>query len=175
MQRKETGILRELVPMGLWLLLLWFVFTGKTDPAELVLGVLAASLFTLLSYKLLRGGLDPAITGVVIIKLPLYALLLFWEILKANLDVLRRVFSPRIPISPRIVSFETFLGTDMARTVLANSITLTPGTLTVDVAGSCFKVHCLAPEHQDSLLEGRLERMVAWLFSDGPPESRRLR
>ena len=62
-------------------------------------------------------------------------------LIKANFDVARRVVNPKLPINQGIVSFESKLHNDFAKMVLANSITLTPGTLTVDVIGNKFYIH----------------------------------
>lgn len=171
--RLET--IRSIIPLSLFLFVLWIVFTEKTNWEHLLLGIIVAVLFARACFYLMDGRLDPSINYRVGVRFPVFAVLLFWEILKASFDVLRRVLDPRLPISPRIASFDTCLESDLARTTLANSITLTPGTVTVEIENEKYFVHCLAEEHQEGLLEGRLERMVAWLFAEGPPEERRLR
>jgi multicomponent Na+:H+ antiporter subunit E len=70
-----------------------------------------------------------------------YFFVFLGALLKANFDVARRVINPKLPINPGIVSFETKLNNDFAKMVLANSITLTPGTLTIDVVDNTFYVH----------------------------------
>jgi multicomponent Na+:H+ antiporter subunit E len=70
-------------------------------------------------------------------------------LLKANIDVARRVLSPSLPINPGIVTFKTKLKNDFAKMVLANSITLTPGTLTVDVIKNKFYVHWIDVTTED--------------------------
>jgi len=167
--------IREITPLSLILLFFWFVFTEKTNWHHIVFGVVVALIFAAVSYYLTGGRLDPKLNVSVALRFPVFAVLIFWEIIKANVDVLMRVFSPSLPISPRITAFDSVLESDIAKTVLANSITLTPGTVTLEIAGSRFYVHCLAAEHEEGLLEGRLERMVAWLFREGPVEMRKLR
>lgn len=75
-----------------------------------------------------------------------YFWLLVTEIVKANLCVLKLILSPRLQPEPRLVRFRTTLKTDFAKVILANSITLTPGTITVTVDGDEFLVHCLDEE-----------------------------
>lgn len=162
----------EITPLAIVLFIFWLIFTEKTNWHHLLLGAVVAYLISWFSDYLLRGRLDPHLNMGVAIRAPVYGIFLFWEIVKANWDVLKRVFNPKLPIDPRITSFESYLESDIARTVLANSITLTPGTVTVDIDGSRFYVHCLAAEHEVGLLEGTLESMVAWLFGEGPPEKR---
>lgn len=75
------------------------------------------------------------------------------QIALANLDVAKRVLDPSMPIDPRIISFQSTLKSDIAKTTLANSITLTPGTITVDIdPDGTFYVHSIAKEPADSLL-----------------------
>ena len=85
-----------------------------------------------------------------------------WEIIKANYDVAKIILHPRLPIDPEIVEYRTYLPGDLPRTVFSDSITLTPGTVTVELEEDLLKTHCLCPYHQEGL--AGLERMVAWLF-----------
>lgn len=167
--------IRETVPLALFLFILWLVFTEKLNWEHLLLGIVVSIVFARVAFYLMDGRLDPNLTWKVGLKFPVFGVLLFWEIVKANWDVIMRVLAPSLPISPRIVSFESCLESDMAKTALANSITLTPGTVTIEIDRETFYVHCLAEEHAEGLLEGRLERMVAWLFDEGPSTERRLR
>lgn len=72
-----------------------------------------------------------------------YILVLIWEIIKANIAVIGLIMSSRNEIEPAVVSFSTDLKTDSARVLLANSITLTPGTITASLEEGVFTVHCL--------------------------------
>jgi len=71
----------------------------------------------------------------------MYVIVLFWEIIKANFDVAYRILHPKIPIKPGIVVIKTTLKSDIAKMILANSITLTPGTFTLDVIGDELLIH----------------------------------
>lgn len=76
-----------------------------------------------------------------VIFFPIYLIVLLIEMLRANLDVAMRVINPSLPINPGIVEFKTTLKSDLLKFILANSITLTPGTLTMDVKDDSFFVH----------------------------------
>jgi multicomponent Na+:H+ antiporter subunit E len=89
-----------------------------------------------------------------------------YQIIIANIDVAKRALSPSMPIDPRIITFKTILRSDVARTTLANSITLTPGTVTVDIIDDVFYVHAIAKGPADDLLEGIMERKVAHIFME---------
>jgi multicomponent Na+:H+ antiporter subunit E len=170
----EVGAARGTISLALFLFFLWFVFTEKTNWEHLLLGLIVAVLFARISFSIVGGRLDPGLNWKVLLRFFPFAVLLLWEIVKASWDVLTRVLRPSLPISPRIIDFDSVLDSDIAKTFLANSITLTPGTVTLEIEGKRFFVHCLAREHETGLLEGKLERMVAWLFSEGPEEMRSL-
>jgi multicomponent Na+:H+ antiporter subunit E len=80
-----------------------------------------------------------------------YAFILIWETSKANVAVFRIVFSRTIEIEPRLIYFRTNLRTNVARVALANSITLTPGTITVALNDGLFCVHCLSGKMAEGL------------------------
>ena len=101
-------------------------------------------------------------------RLPLvfqYVLILIIEILKANRQVLYFITTPRYQVEPQIVHFTSSLKTQMGRVILANSITLTPGTITVGQEGNEFYVHCLDKEFaegmENSIFVELLEKMEA--------------
>ena len=75
-----------------------------------------------------------------------YLLILIWEILKANITVFRMIYSAEYELEPAIVHFKTDLHSTFARVLLANSITLTPGTITVSLTENEYMVHCLDKE-----------------------------
>ncbi len=107
--------------------------------------------------------------------LVLYLPLFLWEVFKANLDVAYRVSRPRMPIRPGIVRVKTTLVSDIALTFLANSITLTPGTLTVDVdreAGVLY-VHWIDVKTENvneatRMIVRRFEPILRRIFEEGP-------
>ena len=85
------------------------------------------------------------------------------EIFKSNIDVARRVLTPGRPrISPRIIEAATTQHSDLGRVIYANSITLTPGTVSVRVHGTSITVHAIADDVADGLLEGGMDRQVTW-------------
>ena len=92
-------------------------------------------------------------------RLLLYGVYLFWEIVKANLATLKRVYSRREP-EPAVATFQTKLRPRWQRVLLANSITLTPGTITLEEAGDWLTVHCLDKSDADSLEGSEMERRI---------------
>jgi multicomponent Na+:H+ antiporter subunit E len=96
-------------------------------------------------------------------RLPRYWLWLLKEIAKANLKVARIVLSPRMPIGPTVVSVDADHLPPMAQVILANSITLTPGTVSLDVNRGMIEVHCLTAEAARDLKDGEMLRRATAL------------
>ncbi len=99
-------------------------------------------------------------------RLVSYCLSMTYLIIKANIDVATRVLDPDLPINPAIVEYQTKLKSNLAKTIYANSITLTPGTLTVEIDKNKLYVHCLAEIHQKDLYSQRLENLVIKLMRE---------
>ena len=145
----------------------WVVFSGFFDLFHLSLGVVCSAFVTLISGDLFFSKRDTSQRDRVreILRLPGYLAWLLWQIFLANLHVLKLALLPGGPeeIRPRIVRFETALTSPFARFVFAQSITLTPGTVTVDIDGDHFVVHAISRASAEGLA-GRMERRVAYVF-----------
>ena len=94
---------------------------------------------------------------------------LTWEVVLANVHVFKLAMTDKgyVQMSPRVVTFKTVLKTDFAKFVLANSITLTPGTITMLIRGDTFHVHVMSQFLEDDLLGGAIEQKVAEIFEPG--------
>ena len=150
------------VPLILLLLLFWIVVTASFSFVNIILGIVCSCLTVVMAWLVLGRRLIESVPLRVLARFPFFAAILIWKIIKANINVALIVMNPQLPINPRIVRVKTALKGDLERTIFANSITLTPGTVTIDVQDDVFYVHCLATHHQRGLLEGR-DRVV-WLF-----------
>ena len=93
----------------------------------------------------------------------LYFPWLVWEIFKSNVRVARIILSPRIRVDPSIVHFRASQRTDLGRFIYANSITLTPGTVTTGIVEDDFEVHAIVQEEIDGSEENEMNRRVAVL------------
>jgi len=145
-----------------WIVLaaLWLGLSGHFDAVHLVFGFLSVTLVSAISSRHLLGdgALGPAAGRLV--RLVLYVPWLLWEITKANLDVMLRVFGLR-PIDPCVIRFTPDLQSEFGMTALANSITLTPGTVTVEIeTDGTFVVHALNREAADGVLSGAMEAKI---------------
>ena len=96
-----------------------------------------------------------------------YAPWLLLEIIKSNLDVARAILSKDLKIQPQLVRVKASQKTDMGRVIYANSITLTPGTITLDVRGDEFLVHALLDATADGVRSGEMDRRCAALEGQG--------
>jgi multicomponent Na+:H+ antiporter subunit E len=120
---------------------LWLVLSGHWDVLHLLFGAVASALVAWLNRD------EEAVSGLVR-ALPRLAWYLPWllvEIVRANLAVVRIVLDPRLPVDPVVLRFRLPVRGDLAVTALANSITLTPGTITLDVEQGEMIVHALTP------------------------------
>lgn len=124
----------------------WFALSGLTSPYFLVLAVVAVMLTLWLSARLGIIGREASPYHRVLVMLP-YAAWLLGQIVKSNIGVIARVVGPRHAIDPAMVSVRTKARTELGKALFANSITLTPGTVTVDVDGDELKVHALVREN----------------------------
>lgn len=95
----------------------------------------------------------------------IYLFVFVWECIKANVDVAYRVLHPAMPIRPGIVKVRTSLKSDLAKMLLANSITMTPGTITVDIIGDYLYIHWIYirsedPEVYTEIITGAFEKYI---------------
>lgn len=148
----------------------WLLLTGSLELKFLTYGVLTALVTAWVTYPLLlipndAGTKKYFLLGVNVGKLVLYLFWLFWQLVLANLDVLKATVRPEIEIAPRIVKFRYRVENPIAKVCLANSITLTPGTVTIDVTeDGVFTVHALTDGAADGLKEGGMQEKAAWLL-----------
>ncbi|MCD6413777.1 MAG: Na+/H+ antiporter subunit E [Elusimicrobia bacterium] len=151
------------------LFVLWLFLTSSLKPAEIFAGVTVSLILALL----LKGWYSnlgfPVLTPGRICFSVIYIFVLFWEIIKANFDVAYRVLHPKMPIKPGIVVIKTGLKSAMAKMFLANSITLTPGTFTLDIIDDNLLVHWINVKTADTteateIIGGRFERYLKRIF-----------
>lgn len=137
--------LREKIKSFLYLFVLsevvWFALTSSFHFQEVIIGIFVSFILSLfLSRRYHELGLPP-LSFKRVAFFVLYILVLFKEIIKANFDVAYRVVHPKMPIKPGIVIIKTGLKSDIAKMILANSITLTPGTFTLDIVDDTLLIH----------------------------------
>jgi multicomponent Na+:H+ antiporter subunit E len=122
----------------IWILLTWPFVDGKIDGQVVVAGLIASVIVAVMFHEILPKEHHVFISPVRIFWFLVYMPVFFYYVFKANLDVVYRALHPKMPIKPGIVKIKTTLKTESGITALANSITLTPGTLTVDLTDDGF-------------------------------------
>ncbi len=142
------------------MLFFWILLSGYFDFMHLFLGVISCLFVSFSSHNLLIGDIDISDTSGKILRFFKYLPWLLYQILLANFDVVYRTLHPEMPIAPKIIKFKTNFKTDFARVILANSITLTPGTVTIDIKDGEFIVHAIAEAPAESLLSGEMQERV---------------
>ena len=131
------------------LLLFWILLNNTFDPLILGVGAGLALLLSLLFCRRCNVFREVKLTPRAFVYTFIYLGVFMVELIKSNLDVARRVLSPRLPINPGIVEVKTGLSSKMGRMILANSITLTPGTLTVDIQDDKLFIHWIDVKSDD--------------------------
>ena len=147
--------------MALLFFALWVVFNGQWTTEIALIGVVLSCLMYLFVWKFM--GYDPRKEWRFFKKLPLgiaYCWNLLVEILKANWSVLHFIYSAKEEVEPVLTAFRTKVKTGSGKVILANSITLTPGTITVHVKDDVFMVHCLDQSMSEGLADSDFERRI---------------
>jgi multicomponent Na+:H+ antiporter subunit E len=140
----------------------WFLWSGHREPWLLTLGAGSVVLVVLLSWRL--GIVDEeSVPLYLAFGLVGYVPWLIKEIARANVDVARRILDPGLPIRPDIVRVDSGPQTELGRVILANSITLTPGTVSVDLRGESIWVHVLTFSGDPDDVAGAIDRRVTQL------------
>ncbi|MCX7981997.1 MAG: Na+/H+ antiporter subunit E [Syntrophales bacterium] len=150
----------------IFLLLFWVIFSGLFDAWHLGLGIVSCGIVTWLCRGLLPKKL--IIRDLLIIpRFLIYIPWLLWQIVLANIYMIYIVFHPRMRdiIFPHVVKFRSQLKGDLGLTTFANSITLTPGTITIAIDRETFYVHAINEKVAQSL-PGEMEKRVKKIFRE---------
>lgn len=138
----------------------WLLWSGHFTPLLLSFG--AASIVVVLVLAKRIGLFEvEAYMFHLAPRLPGYWLWLLKEVVKSNIEVAKIVLNPRLPISPTVISVDASGLTGISQVLLANSITLTPGTLSIDIDRGIIEVHCLTQEGARDLKGGEMQRRAA--------------
>ncbi|MFZ7124929.1 MAG: Na+/H+ antiporter subunit E [Desulfobacterales bacterium] len=146
----------------------WLVLSGKFDLFHLTLGVVSCLIVSFSSGDLLLTTRKVSVLPGQWLRFIAYVPWLIFQVLAANFHVLKLTFHPRMHelINPRIIIFNSRLKSEMSRFVFANSITLTPGTVTVYVSiFGKFSVHAI-DDASAAALPGEMEKRVAAIFGE---------
>lgn len=158
--------MRYLITLSLLLALLWLGISGVYKPVVLLLGVASVALVVWLAERMevLGAEHDP---GLFSWRLLGYWAWLVWQIILANVEVARSVLQPQ-RIRPQIVRVPVPLNTRVAKVTYGNSVTLTPGTVTLSLAEDEMFVHALLDASAEDLRSGAMAERIAWLEGHPP-------
>lgn len=150
-------------------LIFWLLLTFSLTTANIVVGMVAALVTSFIFGRYFTSSISKLLQPQRYFWFFTYLIIFIWECLKANIQVAYLVLHPAMPIKPGIVKIKTDLKTDIAKTTLANSITMTPGTITVDIIDDYIYVHWIYistdnPEEYSQIVSGRFEKYIKKIF-----------
>lgn len=147
------------INLTVFLIIIWLLLSGHFTPLLITLGILSTLLVVFIATRasLIDREIHPLLLKPAIMT---YWLWLAREIIKSNIDVAHRILDPRRPISPKVFTVRAGQKTDLGKVTYANSITLVPGTVTMDVDGDVFTVHALTREAAADLESGEMNRRL---------------
>ena len=153
------------IVLFLLLFLFWILLTLQWTAENLIIGAVAALITVPYFGKYYVQDVKKFFQPHRYFWLIVYFFVFLWACIVANFDVAYRVLHPAMPIKPGIVKIRTTLRSDFARTILANSITMTPGTITVDLIGDEFYIHWIIvrsedPEIYTGMITGLFEKYI---------------
>ena len=146
-------------------MIFWLMLTFEFTISNLIVGVVASLITSLIFTRFFVKNVYKLIQPHRYFWFLVYLVVFVWECIKANIDVAYRVLHPAMPIRPGIVKVKTTLKSDMAKMLLANSITMTPGTISVDIIGDYLYIHWIYissddPEVYTGIITGAFEKYI---------------
>jgi multicomponent Na+:H+ antiporter subunit E len=178
----NTGKWGSVIIQFLMLLIFWLVLSGRFQAKYVIIGVVSTAFITWFTndyfYSVLRQGEFRAIKIWLILeqlwRFLLYLPWLFYQIIVANIQVAYYVLHPRMPVDPGLLLFQTKMKKGMSQVTLANSITLTPGTITASLEDNRYTVHTLKRSLASLLETGTMQLKVSKVFleeGETPPQT----
>ena len=135
--------LKNLIIGFIVLFFVWFLWNNTLDITTLLIGVGLSFLIAVFYCRKCNLFIEIKLSPKAIIYTIIYLFVFLWELLKSNIEVAFIVLNPVLPINPGIIEAKTKLKSKMGRLILANSITLTPGTFTIDIIEDTYYIHCI--------------------------------
>ncbi|OFY65995.1 MAG: hypothetical protein A2V64_10165 [Bacteroidetes bacterium RBG_13_43_22] len=146
-------------------LIFWLLITFRLTVPNLVVGAVVSAICTAIFGRYYFRSVYKFLQPQRYFWFIIYLVVFIWECIKANFDVAYRVLHPAMPIRPGIVKVKTTLKSEMAKTLLANSITMTPGTISVDIIDDYLYIHWIYvrsedPEVYTGMITGAFEKYI---------------
>jgi len=141
--------------------MIWIIFNGRWTWEIALIGVFVAALLYAFICRFMEWSLKKDVCMIqYVLFFVKYLVVLLWEILKANFETARIIFTSKYQREPILITFRSQLKSPWAKVLLANSITLTPGTITVSVEGDLFTVHALDKDFTEGIERSVFVRML---------------
>jgi multicomponent Na+:H+ antiporter subunit E len=146
-------------------LIFWLLLTFRLTVPNIIVGSVASTICSLFFGRLFITNVYKLLQPRRYFWFLIYLFIFIWECIKANIDVAYRVLHPSMPIRPGIVKVKTTLKSDLAKMLLANSITMTPGTISVDIIDDNLYIHWIYissedPEVYTGIITGAFEKYI---------------
>ncbi len=139
----------------------WVILSPRMDIAAIILGIFIAGIITIFNHQMIVNRNErPVVFFKNITRFISYLVVLLVEIIKSNIHVAKIVLDPKLPIDPHMIKIPVKSRKEIYQVLYGNSITLTPGTLTVDIADGMYIVHALTKEAAKGLEDSVLEKKI---------------
>jgi multicomponent Na+:H+ antiporter subunit E len=167
---KATLIILQFVALFIF----WLILSGTFHLEYIIIGLVCSALVTWFTHDFLlhrsRKAKEFELSALKIlasgVRAIIYAFWLLWAIIKANIDVALLILNPKMPIDPVFLQFKTEYKWNLTKVTLANSITLTPGTITVDLAENRYLIHAITPSSASDLETANMQNRVGRIFEE---------
>ncbi len=158
--------MKRTLTTALMLIAVWLLWSGHVEPLLLAFGFLSVMGVLAITHRMDRfsGSGTDEYPGI---RLLAYIPWLLWQIFKSNVDIARIILNPRLPLSPRLVRVQASQRTVVGKVIYANSITLTPGTISLDLREGEILVHALTADSAAGVESGEMDRRVSGVESVG--------
>jgi len=164
--------LRNTIIQAVLLMVFWLILSGHYDLMHVSFGIFSVILVLIINHPIRRYlfALEEHSDALKLslVRLICYVPWLLWQIVIASLQVAYVVLHPKCPIDPAVLRFKTRLGNTSSKVILGNSITLTPGTITLEIEKDEFLVHSLMDISYSGIIDGTLPGEVAKLYERSP-------
>lgn len=164
--------IRNTIMEAVLMMVFWLIMSGHYDLMHVSFGIFSVIFVLLINHSIRRhiytlGEYSDALK-LNLVRLVYYVPWLLWQIVVASLQVAYVVLHPKCPVDPALLRFKTRLANTSSRVILGNSITLTPGTITLDIEQEVFLVHSLMDISSTGIIDGTLPGEVAKLYQRRP-------
>ena len=171
---RKSQLLRNTFIQAALLMIFWLLLSGHYDLMHISFGIFSVILVIIINYPLRRHlfAMEEHSDAwkLSLLRLIFYIPWLLWQIVIASVQVAYVVLHPKCPIDPALLRFRTSLGNLSSKVILGNSITLTPGTITLEIEKDEFLVHALMDISSTGIIDGTLPGQVAKLYQRRPKQ-----